>query len=181
MQVRPILPLLVLCTVALDPPPQSWPEFRDEEMGVTFRHPATPGLRFDARAPTCAPHEAGTVPLATDSTVVVTRAVAPLPVLAANSAFARTGTLWQAEGGGEQPARAVTIAVNGWHAVLAVDAHTLVFDLELRQPVSRTQWRLVAVGPGECPAVLMGIATALPGAWDSAAVAGVLASARTRP
>jgi hypothetical protein len=168
--------VLPLCIAVVAMVAVQWQEFHAGTLGITFHHPGTPGLRFDARAATCTPDDRSHVPVATESTVVVTRARATLPLIAASSGLERIDGAWRAQG--PAPAPVSTIATHGWNALLAVDARTLGFDAELGQPVVRPQWRLVAVGPGECPAVLVGIATAMQGIWDSAAVVRVLADAR---
>lgn len=176
MAARPWLPVLALLAVASGPPPASWREFRDDRLGVTFRHPDTPGLRIVGRDPTCAPSDAQWDGGAADSIVVVTRTVAAFNHLAASLGFARASTGWLAQGAGD-PVRAVSVQVNGWVALMA-DARTLAFDEKLQQPGAAKQWRLLAMGPArsECRLVMLGLAKAPAQGWDSATVAAVLES-----
>lgn len=158
---------------------RAWLAFRDDTLGIAFRHPGTPGLRVRAQGAHCEPGEAGWDGAVVDSSVIVMRALTTFDQLAASLAFRRDGGDWSAAGRDGAVARAATVRINGWKAVVTRDAGGLIYDPVLRQPVAARQWRLVAVGPptSDCPVVMLGLATALTGAWDSATVAAVLESA----
>lgn len=167
---------MAVLALASGAPPDAWPEFRDDALGIAFRHPPTPGLRIVARAETCAPGDAQWDGGVSDSLIVVTRTVARFEHLAASLGFARGPDGWHAQGVGD-PSRAASVHVNGWIALVA-QAATLAYDAGLQRPTRADQWRLLAMGPArsECRLVLLGLARAPLAGWDSATVAAVLQS-----
>lgn len=166
--------------LATQAPP--WRTFRADALGITFRHPATPGLRIEARAPTCTAADRAWSGGASDSLLVVTRTVASPEQIAANIAIVREGERWVAAGYQDSRAPVAALHVAGWDALVADSAQTVVYDMALRSPVSARQWRLVAMGPAAdgCRPLLLALATGMAATWDSTTVAAVLATMRTR-
>ena len=182
MIARVGLSLLCVATVVSPSPPKGWLEFHDETLGIAFHHPPTAGLRYEARAASCADADRmwqGGVP---DSIVVVTRSVARIEQIAAYLAIVRGGSSWVAEGYQGSRARVAVVRAGGWEALVATEAITVVYDMALRSPAAVRQWRLVAMGPASdgCRPLILGVVTGMTAVWDSAAVAAVLASARPR-
>jgi hypothetical protein len=159
-----------------------WREFHADTLGISFRHPATPGLRFEARAATCAASDAewqGGLP---DSMVVVTRTVARWPQIASLLGLVRESGQWVAAGYEGRRAPVAAVHVAGWDALVVSGATTVVYDLALRSPVAAPQWRLAALGPATdgCRPLVVALATGLAAPWDSTTVAGILRSMRLR-
>lgn len=160
----------------------AWRDFHADTLGITFSHPDSPGLRFEARAATCTPADAEWHGAATESLVVVTRTAARLPQIAAGLGLVREDGRWVAAGYEGRRAAVAEVRVDGWDALVAGGATTVIYDIALRSPVPARQWRFAAMGPAAdgCRPLLVALATGLAAPWDSAAVAGILRSARLR-
>lgn len=182
MIARTWLSLVCVAMVASPSPPKGWLEFHDETLGIRFHHPPTAGLRYEARAATCTSSDhtwQGGVP---DSMVVVTRTVARMVQIAAYLAVVRANGSWIAQGYEGHTAPVAVVRTNGWEALVATEAVTVVYDMALRSPVRARQWRLIAMGPASngCRPLILAMATGMDAVWDSATVAAVLQSARSR-
>ena len=182
MSARVGLAVACLATLVSQRPPKGWVEFHDETLGIAFHHPSTKGLRYEAREATCTYADriwSGGVP---DSMVVVTRTAARLEPIAAYLGIVRANGSWVAEGYQGSRAPVAVVRTGGWEAFVATEAVTVVYDEVLRSSAKARQWRLVAMGPATdgCRPLIVSIATGMSMVWDSAAVVGVLESARLR-
>jgi hypothetical protein len=177
-----LLGLSAIQPAAQSPSAASWREFRTATLNIAFRHPATPGLRIEPRAATCAESDRNWTGGTPDSMLVVTRTAASLAQVAAYLGIVQQDGRWVAVGYEGTRAPVAAVHGGGWDALVATGALTVVYDMALRSPVSAPQWRFVAIGPAGdgCRPLLLALATRMAGGWDSTTVAAVLATARPR-